>query len=208
VTSYYYRIHRENIGFYYVRRDIMKKRQIWNVLAISAILIFSALFLFSGCGAPGKTLDKSIKGPQLIVNPDSVTLGVVGLLKSKVIFSGSGFQPKDSVFIKLLDVPLQGKKVDVPIASGNVGDDGTFHAPVGTFVKVTDILRAKTKLDDELQNVIVITGPPMAEGTYTALAESMLSEKKAECTFKVEGPSVMDGIKDWLGGLLGKIEKK
>jgi hypothetical protein len=48
----------------------------------------------------------------------------------------------------------------------------------------------------------------MPAGAYTARAVSMLSDKKAECTLNVKGPSTIDKLKDWIGKLLGKIVKK
>jgi hypothetical protein len=36
----------------------------------------------------------------------------------------------------------------------------------------------------------------------------MLSDREAECTLKVKGPSLIDRIKDWIGVKLGKIVKK
>ena len=48
----------------------------------------------------------------------------------------------------------------------------------------------------------------MPLGTYTARAISMLSDREAECTLKVKGPSLIDRIKDWIGVKLGKIVKK
>jgi hypothetical protein len=59
-----------------------------------------------------------------------------------------------------------------------------------------------------MENIIVVTEPPMPEGVYTARAISMLSDKTAECILNVEGPSLIDSLKDWIGTLLGKIVKK
>ena len=59
-----------------------------------------------------------------------------------------------------------------------------------------------------METIIIITNPPMPAGVYTARAVSMLSDKKAECSLKVKGPSVIDRVKDWLGIKLGKIVKK
>jgi hypothetical protein len=127
---------------------------------------------------------------------------------TKIVFSGSGFEPGDSVFIKLLNVPVNGKKVDLSIAAADIEKNGTFNAKVGILTKVSDFLRAKIGSNEKMETIIIITRPPMPAGKYTARAISMLSDKKAECILEVKGPSLIDRLKDWLGTLLGKIVKK
>ncbi|MEE8300408.1 MAG: hypothetical protein V3R28_03785 [Desulfatiglandales bacterium] len=190
------------------RRTRMRKRGLKGLLTISSFLISSGLFLISGCSEPVKTLNKEINYPQVIVNPGEVRLGVAKLRATKIVFSGSGFEPGDSIFIKLLNVPVNERKIDLPIASANIDEDGVFHATVGTLTKISDFLRAEIGSNKKLENIIIITGPPMPLGTYTARAISMLSDREAECTLKVKGPSLIDRIKDWIGVKLGKIVKK
>ncbi len=185
----------------------MKKSVFKKFLTISSIVAFSGIF-FAGCSEPVKTLDKGIKNPQIIVNPETVRLGVAKMKGTKIVFSGSGFEPGDSVFIKILNVPVNGKKVDLSIASGDVRKDRTFNAEIGILTKVSDFLRAKIGSNEKMQTIVIITKPPMPAGTYTARAISMLSDKKAECTLNVKGPSLIDRLKDWIGTLLGKIVKK
>lgn len=79
---------------------------------------------------------------------------------------------------------------------------------MGTLTKISDFLRAEIGSNKKLENIIIITRPPMPLGTYTARAISMLSDREAECTLKVKGPSLIDRIKDWIGVKLGKIVKK
>jgi len=179
-----------------------------KALTIISLLIFFNIVLISGCSEAIKTLDQGIKGPQIIVNPGTVRLGVAKLTKLKIVFSGSGFEPGDSVFIKLLNVPVNGKKADLSIAAADVEKDGTFNAKVGTLTRVSDFLRAKLGSNEKMENIIIVTNPPMPAGAYTARAVSMLSDKKAECILNVKGPSMIDRLKDWIGTLLGKIVKK
>ncbi|MBW1680497.1 MAG: hypothetical protein JRF59_00905 [Deltaproteobacteria bacterium] len=182
-----------------------KGRLMKGCLMFAGLAVVMAL---TACGTPPKVIDKSITGPQMVVNPDTIRLGVVKLLKTNVVFTGAGFEPGDSVFIKLLDVPVDGKKKDLPVALGEVGKDGTFQARMEKLAKITDILRARVKTNEKLESYIFVDKPPIPEGTYTALATSMISDKKAQCTLKVEGPSMLDGLMDWLGGLMGKLKKK
>jgi hypothetical protein len=171
---------------------------------ISSVLIF----MFIGCASSPKEFDPNITGPQMIVQPDTIRLGVARMKDTKIVFSGKGFQPEDSVFVKLLGVDKNGKKVDVPIADGNVDKNGYFTAEVGTLVKIAELLRAKLGSNEKMETIVIITQPPIPEGTYTAKAVSMESESEAQCELIIKGPSLMDRLKDWIGGLLGKIQKK
>jgi hypothetical protein len=179
-----------------------------KILTIISLLILSSILLISGCSEAVKTLDQGIKGPQIIVNPGTVRLGVAKMKGTKIVFSGSGFQPGDSVFIKLLNVPVNGKKADLSVAAADVEKNGTFNAEVGILTKISDFLRATLGSNEKMENIIIVTNPPMPAGAYTARAVSMLSDKKAECTLNVKGPSMIDRLKDWIGTLLGKIVKK
>ena len=186
----------------------MGKRGRKYFLSTVLFVVFFFISLVLGCSKPAKSLSNEIKGPQIAVNPETVRLGVATLRGTKIVFRGSGFEPEDSVFIKLLNVSVNGEKVDLSIASGDVAKDGTFKAEIGILTKISDFLRANIESNEEMENIIVVTSPPMPEGRYTARAISMLSDKTAECTLNVEGPSMIDSLKDWIGTLLGKIVKK
>ena len=171
------------------------------------ISVFIVLVLV-GCAAAPKGFDPGVSGPQMIVDPAAVSLGVATLTKTPVFFRGKGFDPGDSVFIKILGVKKGGKSVDIPVADGNVDKDGLFTAKVGTLVKISEILRAKLGSNKKMENIIIVTQPPMPPGVYTARAVSMESDKTADCKIEAKSPSLMDRFKDWMGGLLGKIVKK
>ena len=178
-------------------------------LLVKAGLISSVFFfMFIGCASSPKEFDPNISGPQIIVEPDTIRLGVARMKDTKIVFKGKGFQPQDSVFVKLLDVDKNGEKVDVPIADGNVDKFGYFTAEVGTLVKIAELLRAKLGSNEKMETIVIITQPPIPEGTYTAKAISMESERTAQCELLLKAPSLLDRFKDWVGGLLGKIVKK
>jgi hypothetical protein len=42
----------------------------------------------------------------------------------------------------------------------------------------------------------------------TAKAGSVISKQTAETKLTAKGPAVMDSLKDWIGGLTGKIKHK
>lgn len=171
-----------------------------------ACLVF--IFIFLGCGAAPKGFDPGIRGPQMIVEPGEISLGVAKLTKTPIVFKGKGFQPEDSVFITLIGVKKKGETVDVPIADGNVDKNGYFAAKVGTLVKVGEILRARIGSNKKMENIIVVSQPPISPGTYTARAVSMESNKIAVCKLVIKAPSFGDRFKDWMGVRLGKIVKK
>ena len=180
-----------------------------TALCAKCVLIFFVMiFMFAGCATAKKEFDPNVTGPQMIVEPEAIRLGVAKLKGTEIVFRGKGFEPDDSVFVQLLGVEKKGERVDIPIADGNVDQKGRFTAKVGIITKVTDLLRAKIGMNDKMENIIIITQPPIPEGVYTLKAVSMESDKSAECTLTIKGPSCMDSIKDWIGGLMGKIEKK
>jgi hypothetical protein len=184
------------------------KKALRGSLTVGVLLVISGVFLFSGCSGSVKTLDPNVKGPQMIVNPQTVRVGVARIIDTNIVFSGAGFEPGDSVFISLRDVPMNGERVDLAIADGNVGKDGAFHAPVEKLTKISDFLRASLGTNKKGENAPVITRPPMPPGIYKAQATSMLADIRAECMLEVKGPSLFDRIKDWLGVKMGKIIKK
>lgn len=186
-----------------------KKRCLANGICLrGGLLLFVLVFMFIGCASSPKEFNPKISGPQLIVEPDSIRLGVAKIMKAQIVFRGKGFVPEDSVFINLVGVKKKDKVVDVPVADGNVDKNGYFTAKVGTLAKVGELLRAKIGSNEKMENVIVISEPAIPEGVYTARAVSMESDRTAECKLVIKGPSVLDRLKDWIGGLLGKIQKK
>lgn len=186
----------------------MQKKRFSKLLFLTGLFVLSAGFILSGCATAPKALNPAITGPQVIVNPESISLGVAALTGTKIVFEGSGFKPEDSVFITLFGP----KETEAVVADGKVGSDGKFKATVGTLAKVTGILKGnvsgKYAADGQYDQFIIITQPPIPAGIYTARATSMLSDRSAETILIIEEPSVGDSLKDWLGKLTGKIQDK
>lgn len=176
-------------------------------LKIGPVLLLVFLMLISSASSP-KKFDSNVEGPQMIVEPGTIRLGIAKLKDTAIVFRGKGFQPGDSVFIRLLGAEKETRGINIPIADGNVDDQGYFNAKVGLIVKVSELLRAKIGSDKDLQTIIIVIQAPIPEGIYRAKAISMESPITAECTLIVKGPSLLDSLKDWIGGLLGKIIKK
>ncbi len=179
-------------------------KQISFRCGVTAILIL----FFAACATAAKGFDPNIAGPQLIVEPDTIRLGIARMKATPIVFKGKGFQPDDSVFITLQDVKKGDELINVAIADGDVGKGGDFSAKVSMLVKVSELLRAKIGSNKDLETIIIISQPPMPKGVYTVKAVSMESDAVAECKLIVKGPSLIDSLKDWIGGLLGKIQKK
>jgi hypothetical protein len=170
------------------------------------IITLVCFMMVLGCSSPPKKLDPSISGPQLIVNPETVRLGVVKMRDTNIVFEGSGFQSKagDSVLIT-----LKGPNETKVIASeAPIKPDGTFKAPVPALTKIMEFLRADVTFNDKFENVVMISQPPIPKGVYTAKVESMISKQTAETKLTVKGKTVIDSLKDWIGKLTGKIQYK
>ncbi|MFH1083467.1 MAG: hypothetical protein ABIL06_24850 [Pseudomonadota bacterium] len=166
------------------------------------------VFLFAGCAnGPGK-FDPNVKGPQMVVEPEMLTLGVATVTGTPLTFRGKGFQPGDSVFVELLGVKKEGGVGNVPIGDADVDKNGEFTATVSTLSKVTELLRASLGSNAKMETTIILTQPTIPPGVYTARAVSMEFNDKAECKLDLKAPYSWDKFKDWLGVKTGKIVKK
>src|SRR4030065_2671351 len=103
-----------------------QKKNSVKLLLLTGLFIVGASFLIYRCASTPKTLDPAVSAPQLIVNPEAISLGAANLLGAKIVFEGSGFKPNDSVFITLFG-PSDAQAV---VADGKVGADGKFTATV------------------------------------------------------------------------------
>ncbi len=170
------------------------------------LMTLACLIIISGCSSPPKILDPSIQGPQVIVNPETIRLGVVKMRDTNIVFEGSGFQakPGDSVLITLAG-PSETKVI---AAEAPIQKDGTFKTAVPPLTKIMELLRGDVTFNEKFENVVVISQPPIPKGVYTAKVESMISKQTAETKLTVKGKTVIDSFKDWIGKLKGKIQHK
>jgi hypothetical protein len=174
------------------------------------LLAAFVLFVFIlGCASPPKVLDRAFPGPQVVMNPQVIPLGVAKLMGADFIFDGSGFTSGDTVFISLIGQP----DVNVSVALAKVAQDGTFQAEMGQsspakIAKITGILRANAITNEKMQPVIVLTQPTIPAGTYTIRASSLMTARTAETTAVVARPSILNRIMDSIGEMLGSIDDK
>ena len=177
-----------------------------NNFRFLGLITLACLIILSGCASLHKTLDPSVSGPQLVVNPECIRLSVSRLTGTNIVFEGSGFQakPRDSVLITLLG-PNETKVI---ATEAPIQPDGTFKTAVPALTKVMEFLKGDITFNEKFQNVVVISQPPIPKGVYTAKAESMISKQTAETKLTVKGKTVIDSLKDWIGKLKGKIQYK
>ena len=173
-------------------------------IILRRLIVLTCLIIVWGCTSTPNTLDRSVSGPQAIVNPDTIRLSVSKLKDTNIVFEGSGFKSGDSVLVTLLGP----NETRVFVAEAPIKPDGTFKAPVPPLTRFMEILRADVRFDEKFQNVVVISQPPIPKGVYTARVGSMISKQTAETKLTVKGPSIIDSLKDWIGGLTGKIKYK
>ena len=191
--------------------DRQRKGRSWGLIVwvCFMLVVVGGVFISPGFASPPKTLDRSVTGPQVIVNPISIRLGVAKLMDTIIVFEGSGFKPGDSMFITLIG-PNETKAI---VAEAPIQPDGTFKAELGKssiskLTKAMEILKADIVSNEKFEPVVVISQPPIPKGVYTVKVTSMLSPLTAETKLTVKGPSIIDSVMDWIGGLTGKIKHK
>jgi len=193
--------------------NIMRRWPCKEAFLRGGLISIVIIFMVIGCAAAKKEFDTNVKGQQMIIEPDTIRLGVAKVMGTQFVLRGKGFQPEDSVFIKILGIKTKNKVVDIPIFDGDVDKDGHFTIKTkpgydlsGLTFKIGVLLRAKTGTNKKGETIIVVTQPPIPEGVYALKAVSMESDKTAECNLTIKGPSILDRMKDWIGGLMGKIK--
>jgi hypothetical protein len=175
-----------------------------SVVTVVAFVIFTL-----GCSTPPKALDRSFSGPQLVMNPQVIPLGVAKLMDTNIIFEGSGFKPGDTVFVSLIGQ----KDVNTSLTLTKVQADGTFRAEVGQsslakLAKITGILQANIVTNEKFDQVVVLTRPTIPAGAYTVRATSLFAPLTAEIPVTVAAPTFFNRMMDGIAGILGKIEDK
>ncbi len=174
--------------------------------------IFVATIMLSiGCSSGSKSLkafDENIKNPQLIVAPETISLGVATIMGTDIIFKGRGFGPKEKIMLVLRGIDEKNKEVEITLGFGKTGEDGNFTEEVDKMSKVFNILRADAEFLPDDKKVLLISIPPIPGGIYEATAVGNISDRKAKCTLTFQDPTIMDKIKDFVGRVfLGKMKK-
>ncbi len=175
-------------------------------------LIFVVTIMLSiGCSSGPKSLkvfDENIKNPQLIVAPETISLGVATIMGTDIILKGRGFGPKEKIMLVLRGIDEKNKEVEITLGFGKTGEDGTFTEEVDKMSKVFNILRADAEFLPDDKKVLLISSPPIPGGIYEATAVGNISDRKAKSTLTFQDPTMIDKIKDFVGRVfLGKMKK-
>ncbi|MCP4115595.1 MAG: hypothetical protein GY737_09350 [Desulfobacteraceae bacterium] len=180
---------------------------------LSYLIVFLILISLSGCSAEknGPALFSIYdSSPQVIVEPASISLGVAALLDTKVVFKGRGFRPRDSVNIKLLPLKddITEAESSIPIATGYTDKEGNFSAKIEKLVKISELLKADVTLNDNMEPIVILDAPPINEGVYIVLVESLNYGSMAEDQLTFKAPDFMDRLKDRIGEARGLIVRR
>lgn len=175
----------------------------------SVVFLFLSLIILglaSGCAGPVHRLDDALAGPQLVVNPDTLRLGVAKVMKTDVVFSGAGFSPEEKIMVVLRGNGPATKGVVVPLGYGTADAEGRFTVSVEKKMKIYNLLKADVTFGEK-GAIVLVSGPPVPAGTYTARATGYRSDRQAACALTLAPPSLFDRVKDRLARMLGKIEE-
>lgn len=184
-------------------------RYVHRFVAAAAVMLFCACFTLAaaGCAAPSRRLDAGNASPQLIVNPCEITLGVARVLATPMVFEGMGFEPEERVMVVFTDgEPVQPDRL-IPLAFGAADSEGRFAIEVKKTMKIYNLLNAEVTLREK-GAVVVVSGPPLPAGRYTAEASGYTSGRSATCPLLLRPPCFWDRLKDRIAEFLGKIERE
>ena len=175
-------------------------------LTIAIIFFVIPLLLVAGCASKPIGFNPEATGPQLIASPGTLRLGVARVVGKEIVFRGKGFQPGEKVMIVLRGAEKGNADIRIPIAFAETGDNSEFSAAVEKITKIMNILRADFGVGEK-GTFVIISGPPLPTGQYQASATGYQSDRKAVCDFVLRPPGLVDRLKDWVGGKLGKIQE-
>jgi len=184
-------------------KQFLSKKGLW----ITALMILALYYLPSGCSSAPKAFNDAITGPQLIVDPDSVSLGVASLMDTDIVIRGRGFRAGEIVEIEIIGQEEKNQDVQMVISHGQTGEDGGFETRVKDEIKVFGLLNADAK-PGKKGMYIIISQPAVASGVYSIAATGLDSDTVARNTLTLKDPGLIDNLMDSIGGMLGKIKKE
>lgn len=173
------------------------------------ILLLLVIGLITACSSQKpKQFDAEISKAQLLVEPDTVTLGIARVAGTGIIFKGRGFQTGESYCVELFhESKNPSDTTGIPICCGVVKKGGIFSDEVKKLAKVGYILNADITTGEE-GIVLVVNQPPIPAGSYKAIATGFNSGIQAESSITFTPASILDKIFDQIGEWKGKIDRK
>ncbi|MBI9087409.1 MAG: hypothetical protein JEZ11_27715 [Desulfobacterales bacterium] len=175
------------------------------VIFIFGLALSGLILTTTGCSGPSHLLDAGLSGPQLVVNPDTIRLGVAKVMKTVVVFEGMGFEPEEKVMVVLAGTETANREVVVPMGFGVADPQGRFTIEVEKTMKIYNLLNADVTFGDK-GAIVLVSDPPVPTGVYEAKATGYQSSRSATCRLTLVPPSFIDRIKDRIARMLGKIE--
>jgi hypothetical protein len=125
------------------------------------------------------------------VTPPQVELAFPGILKIPIVFTGTGWKPKEMVVVDMVlppGVQMQGVKPgeDVGIAYGQADDAGNFKGEVPTSAKLNTFFRVGYTL---ILSIDPKTLNPIPPGVYTIKASGADSGMVVTTTLEFIAPA-------------------
>ena len=110
------------------------------------IIVLSLLMLLLPLVACSTLFPPPKPKATIAVTPEKVELAFPGILKVPIVFTGTGWKPKEMVVVDMVlppGVQMQGVKPgeDVGIAYGEADDTGNFKGEVPTTAKLNTLFR-------------------------------------------------------------------
>ena len=130
-------------------------------------------------------------GPKatLKITPDKTVL-TPGLLKEPIVFSGSGFEPKEIIVIEMLlpkGVTVKGvpEGENAALGNGTTDDKGNFKIKMGAMTTLNTLFQVGWT---PLIKPDFKKAKPLPPGTYDAIATGMNSDITAKATLTILPP--------------------
>jgi hypothetical protein len=130
-------------------------------------------------------------GPKatLKITPDKTVL-TPGLLKAPLVFSGSGFEPKEIIVVEMLlpkGVTVKGvaEGENAALGNGTADDKGNFEVKMGAMTTLNTLFQVGWT---PLITPDFKQAKPLPPGTYDAIATGMNSNITAKATLTILPP--------------------
>ena len=82
------------------------------------LILIIGIMISMGCTSGPKSLkafDENIKGPQLIVSPETISLGVATVMGTDIIFKGTAFGPGEKIMLVLRGIEEKNNDVEITL---------------------------------------------------------------------------------------------
>ena len=119
----------------------------------------------------GLSHEKRLEVADYVFMNCNVFSGAAKITGMEIVFKGKGFQSGDSFFVTILGVKEDNQVVDIPIADGDVDQEGNFGAKVGKLARVSALLRVRLGENEKMETIIIVAQPQYQKGVYSQVRE-------------------------------------